>query len=136
MLLAAVTFLGLLKLGQVQTLQSETALALQEAQRLRELERVIDERLEKFLKVGAALLEIRTARLYRATHARWKDYCLARLGAILVEVQSDRQDDQSLRQSGQRVSRRCPVARRDHRERDSSIEQAGTGVADQMREHL
>jgi hypothetical protein len=36
--LAAIIPLGLLKLGQVQTLQSETVLTSQEAQRLRELE--------------------------------------------------------------------------------------------------
>jgi hypothetical protein len=73
--LAAIIPLGLLKLGQVQTLQSESVLTPQEAQRLRELEAVIQEGFESFLRVGLAFAEVRFHKLHRATHARFEDYC-------------------------------------------------------------
>jgi hypothetical protein len=60
-----------------------SGLTSEEAQRLRDLEHVIDEGMEGFLKVGAALLEIRTARLYRSTHDTFASYCRDRWGLSL-----------------------------------------------------
>lgn len=57
---------------------SPNALSAQETARLRQLEHIIEKRLEGFLEVGAALAEIRSNRLYRATHDRFEDYCLDR----------------------------------------------------------
>jgi phage N-6-adenine-methyltransferase len=46
-----------------------------EAGRLLSLERVIEGGLQTFVDVGLALMEIREARLYRATHKTFEDYC-------------------------------------------------------------
>jgi hypothetical protein len=54
---------------------SPDSLTIEETSRLRELERVIEEGMDGFLKVGAALIEIRDSRLYRSTHTRFADYC-------------------------------------------------------------
>lgn len=59
--------------SMVAIIQSD--LTPQEKARLHELERVIETELDGFLKVGAALIEIRTKKLHRATHDRWEDYC-------------------------------------------------------------
>jgi hypothetical protein len=75
MLLAAVVPLGLLKLGQVQTLHSEAVLTPQEAQRLHELESIIQEGFTSFLKVGLAFAEVRFLKLYRETHETFESYC-------------------------------------------------------------
>jgi hypothetical protein len=65
-------------------------LTARETTRLRELERLID----GFLKVGAALIEIRDGRLYRSTHVRFSDYCrdrwalsLSRCNQIMQSVE-------------------------------------------------
>lgn len=52
-----------------------TTLAVHEQQRLQSLEATIRQGLKQFYAVGAALLEIRESRLYRATHATFADYC-------------------------------------------------------------
>jgi site-specific DNA-methyltransferase (adenine-specific) len=49
-------------------------LSTQERKRLAELEQVVEEDLGRFVAVGRALLEIRDQRLYRETHARFRDY--------------------------------------------------------------
>jgi hypothetical protein len=59
------------------------ALSESECVRLRELECIVQEGLDSFLQVGAALSEIRVVRLYRTTHARFEDYCLDRFGLSL-----------------------------------------------------
>jgi hypothetical protein len=46
--------------------------------RLGELEAVIERGLQTFIEVGQALLEVRDARLYRATHGTFEDYCRER----------------------------------------------------------
>lgn len=46
-----------------------------EADRLSVLEDTIERGLTTFVEVGAALLEIRDSRLYRATHGTFEDYC-------------------------------------------------------------
>jgi uncharacterized protein YdeI (YjbR/CyaY-like superfamily) len=51
-----------------------------EAERLKELETVIRTGLESFLRVGAALAEIKESRLYRATHPNFPEYCRDRWG--------------------------------------------------------
>jgi hypothetical protein len=51
------------------------ALAVPERKRLVELETVIEAGLQTFMQVGSALLEIRTEKLYRETHATFADYC-------------------------------------------------------------
>lgn len=56
------------------------ALTSAEADRLDELERVVDRGLQTFVEVGTALGEIRDRRLYRATHATFEDYCRERWG--------------------------------------------------------
>jgi hypothetical protein len=43
-------------------------LSQDEAKRLRQLEAIIQQGLETFIKVGHALLEIRSSRLYRQTY--------------------------------------------------------------------
>ena len=50
------------------------ALSHQERDRLRELEGVIERGLKTFLEVGAALLEIRTNRLYRQGYSTFESY--------------------------------------------------------------
>jgi hypothetical protein len=62
-------------LSKVQTLQAENVLSRQEAQRLRELELIIERSLDTFLQVGASLIAIRDGRLYRATHPTFASYC-------------------------------------------------------------
>jgi hypothetical protein len=59
----------------VQPLLSETALSPREVQRLGELESIIEAGFETFLQVGMAFAEVRVARLYRASHERFEDYC-------------------------------------------------------------
>lgn len=51
--------------------ESESALLMQ-------LESVIENGLQTFLEVGAALMEIRDRRLYRLTHETFADYCRER----------------------------------------------------------
>lgn len=55
-------------------------LSFPEAERLTELEAVIDRGRQTFIEVGQALLEIRDARLYRADFGTFEDYCLERWG--------------------------------------------------------
>jgi hypothetical protein len=62
----------------MQAEQTETALSPKEAQRLRELEDVIEAGFESFLKIGLAFGEIRYGRLYRTTHHTFESYCQAR----------------------------------------------------------
>jgi hypothetical protein len=57
------------------SLATPGTLTLQESSRLRQLERIIEEGLEGFLKVGKSLLEIRDSRLYRTTHDTFESYC-------------------------------------------------------------
>jgi hypothetical protein len=51
-----------------------------EHSRLSELETVVERGLATFIEVGSALMEIRDARLYRATHANFEKYCGERWG--------------------------------------------------------
>lgn len=51
-----------------------------EVDRLRELEEVVDRHRQGFLAVLAALEEIKSSRLYRATHSSFKDYLKERFG--------------------------------------------------------
>jgi len=51
-----------------------------EATRFAELESVIAGGLQTFVEVGAALLEIRDIRLYRASHRTFEAYCRERWG--------------------------------------------------------
>jgi hypothetical protein len=62
---------------------SSVPLSAEETLRLRQLEAIVDEGLDSFLKVGAALTELRDRRLYRSTHARWSDFCLDKWGLSL-----------------------------------------------------
>lgn len=55
-----------------------TILAISDAERLAELESAIARGLTTFVEVGAALAEIRDARLYRETHGTFEDYCRER----------------------------------------------------------
>lgn len=55
-------------------------LADAERSRLSELEVVVERGLAKFVEVGAALIEIRDAKLYRAEHRTFEAYCVARFG--------------------------------------------------------
>jgi hypothetical protein len=55
-------------------------LSLSEQQQLDQQEACIAHGLAKFHEVGAALLAIRDGRLYRATHANFRAYCLDRWG--------------------------------------------------------
>lgn len=48
--------------------------------RLAELEEVVERGLSTFVEVGNALMEIRDARLYRATHPTFEAYCRERWG--------------------------------------------------------
>src|SRR5215216_1515026 len=50
------------------------ALEPSEAERLAELEAVVDRGRETFLEVGRALVEIHSRRLYRNTHSSWEGY--------------------------------------------------------------
>src|SRR5258708_3272540 len=52
-----------------------TLLSDQEKVRLRTLIRTIERGLSTFLEVGAALLEIRSSRLYRGTHSTFESFC-------------------------------------------------------------
>lgn len=54
--------------------------AMVEEARLTALETVIEKKLKSFLEVGAALLEIREERLYRAQYATFETYCSERWG--------------------------------------------------------
>lgn len=55
-----------------------SALTVRETTRLAELEQVVERGLATFVDVGLALMEVRDARLYRATHATFEDYCRER----------------------------------------------------------
>lgn len=55
-------------------------LTTDEQHRLTELERVIDDGVRMFVRVGQALAEIRDQRLYRRTHGTFEEYCRERWG--------------------------------------------------------
>ena len=57
------------------TAQAEQPLAPAQSARLSALETVIRNAERTFVKVGKALMEIRDSRLYRQTHATFKEYC-------------------------------------------------------------
>jgi hypothetical protein len=57
-----------------------TALIPAEAARLTVLEEALTRDMQTFKSVGAALSEIRDARLYRQTHGTFEDYCRERWG--------------------------------------------------------
>ena len=57
-----------------------TALATSEAARLADLETAIERGLTMFMEVGEALREIHEARLYRADHSTFENYCRERWG--------------------------------------------------------
>jgi len=52
-----------------------TPLTDQEKVRLRTLIRTIERGLSTFMEVGAALIEIRSSRLYRETHSTFESFC-------------------------------------------------------------
>jgi hypothetical protein len=52
----------------------EAAGRARRAERLKELEGIIERGLQTFIEVGNALLEIRDGRLYRESHASFEDY--------------------------------------------------------------
>jgi len=56
------------------------ALTTIETNRLSTCEAVIERGLKTFYEVGAALAEIRDARLYRQSHGTFEDYCRERWG--------------------------------------------------------
>ena len=60
------------------TQAAEIATMNNDANRLGQLEKVIESGLEAFVSVGSALLEIRDKRLYRSTHATFEEYCRQR----------------------------------------------------------
>ncbi len=64
------------------TLQTIDTLPLAEHERLGALEARIAAGLQTFHEVGSALLEIRDARLYRASHGTFEDYCRERWGFV------------------------------------------------------
>jgi hypothetical protein len=84
-LLAAVRLLGLLTFlrEEVPPLHLETGLSPQEAQRLHELENIIQESLDSFLRVGLCFAEVRFKKLHRATHDTFESYCHDRWGLSL-----------------------------------------------------
>lgn len=53
-------------------------LTLAEAERLTDLESVIERGLETFMEIGRALLEIRDTKLYRRDYKTFEDYCRGR----------------------------------------------------------
>jgi hypothetical protein len=59
----------------IAQLQNPDPLTPQEAERLHELENIIQESFESFLRVGIAFAEVRFHKLHRATHDRFEDYC-------------------------------------------------------------
>lgn len=58
----------------------ETSLTVPEAGELNQYESIIERGLKTFWEVGAALMAIRDARLYRAKYATFEDYCRERWG--------------------------------------------------------
>jgi histone H3/H4 len=60
--------------------KTETTLTLDESGRLQSLEAVIERGKQTFIDVGTALMEIRRAKLYRATHSSFESYCVERWG--------------------------------------------------------
>lgn len=58
--------------------RAKNKLTTAEANKLSELEKVIQHHFETFSQAGHALNEIRDTRLYRETHATFEDYCRAR----------------------------------------------------------
>jgi hypothetical protein len=68
----------------VNTANQEPVLTSQEAARFRELEHIIEEGLDSFLKTGLAFAQIRFFRLYRQSHATFESYCLARWSLSLA----------------------------------------------------
>jgi hypothetical protein len=61
-------------LPQTPTPKPDCDLTSEQAQRLAELEPIIERGLSKFVEVGKALLEFSDQRLYRQTHPTFKDY--------------------------------------------------------------
>src|SRR5689334_13639073 len=53
-------------------------LSRQESLRLLECEQTIERGLKSYVEVGRALSRIRDQKLYRGTHATFREYCLAR----------------------------------------------------------
>jgi hypothetical protein len=60
--------------------EEQRPLSAEETNRLRKLEDVIAKGQSAFIDVGAALAEIRSARLYRLSHKTFEAYCKDRLG--------------------------------------------------------
>jgi hypothetical protein len=54
--------------------------------RLEDLERIVDDGLEKFLATGQALSEIRNKRLFRCTHPTFEQYCRSRFSLARSSV--------------------------------------------------
>lgn len=61
-------------------MNSEIELSADEQGRLQSLEAVIEKGKQTFMDVGMALMEIRRADLYRATHSTFENYCTERWG--------------------------------------------------------
>lgn len=57
-----------------------TELTTVERSRLRTLEKVIDQGLETYVRVGMALAEVKADKLYRDDYGTWSDYCKNRWG--------------------------------------------------------
>lgn len=57
-----------------------------EITRLETLERLIEKKLKSFLEVGAALMEIREEKLYRAQYPTFETYCAERWGFTSVRA--------------------------------------------------
>ena len=66
--------------GKSASLELVNPLTAQEKQQLAKLEKVIDDKLEDFLEVGSAIMEIKDKELFRETHKNFNTYCHERWG--------------------------------------------------------
>lgn len=108
----------------MSTTEGVVDLAVAEADRLDELEAVVERGRRAFVEVGTALAEIRERRLYRATHSTFESYCRERWGfsrqhayraidaAEVVGVLSPTGDIPA----AERVARELVPLKRDHEE--------------------
>lgn len=83
-------------------------ITLEESKRLVELEEIIEKGVGTFIKVGEALAEIKTAKLYKASHTSFEKYCQEEWGFTrqnafdLIETSAAAENVKSILQSPDR----------------------------------
>lgn len=113
-----------------------TTLPAEENARLAQCEQIIERGFTVFLEVGQALAEIRDAKLYRASHDTFEDYCKARwdIGrSRAYELIDQATVVKAITDAGVNLSAVADISKRDVRELKKDLPAAAKQIKDKIK---